>query len=136
MVRRDIAFFHIVGMEWNDTAWHCIYQIYNIAWICMILHCTQCIVLHCLANLLIVLDGVALYLKVLHGIALYRMDSIILHWILHWFIYCRNLMFGILSCISQDNCPLNCKFWFVLYICSMISFGGFLAECLPCYCFV
>ena len=64
----------------HDSAF---YQIYNIAWICMILHCTHCIVLHCIANHLIVLDGIALYLKVLHGIALYRMDSIILHWILH-----------------------------------------------------
>ena len=60
-----------------------IYQIYNIAWICMILHCTHCMVLHCIANHLI---GIALYLKVLHGIALYRtvlhgiaLDSIILH---------------------------------------------------------
>ena len=59
------------------------YQIYSIAWIRMILHCTHCMVLHCIANHLI---GIALYLKVLHGIALYRtvlhgiaLDSIILH---------------------------------------------------------
>ena len=84
--------------------------------------------------------GITLYLKVLHGIALYGMvlhdiafDSIIFHWILHSFNYCINSMFSQLACTSQDTCVLNCRFWFVLHFCSMISFGGFLAECLPCY---
>ena len=71
----------------------------GIAWICIILHCTHCMVLHSLANHLIVLDVIALYLKLLHGIAIYCMVlhgialySVILHWILHSFIYCHNLI--------------------------------------------
>ena len=82
--------------------WHCIAS-YGIAWPCMvlnnnvlccmvlywdscyglallgislILHCTHCMVLHSLANHLIVLKVIALYLKLLHGIAIYRTRSL------------------------------------------------------------
>ena len=56
--------------------------------------------LHCIAwfaRLSMVLYGIALYVKVLLGIALYCMvlpgialNSIILHWILHSFVYCTH----------------------------------------------
>ena len=48
----------------------------GIAWICIILHCTHCMVLHSLANHLIVFKVIALYLKLLHGIAIYRTRSL------------------------------------------------------------
>ena len=38
------------------------------------------------------------------------------------------------DCISQTiYFMLHCRLWIFLHICTMISFGGFLAECLPCF---
>ena len=95
-------------------------------------------VLHCIFLYLLVSHGIALYSTIFHGIttpaamqqSFANDDCCSAVCLRHR--SARQRMPCHLPCVLREILFVQFAYFDLFYICSMISFGGFLAECLPC----